>query len=105
MINNLVRDVAGAFRDHYDTELIVIVSNKYYYEFIHIANCYSVKTQIINESDHHIVVMAIKYKRYLTFMKTLQYEHGMNLTENITIDGSTKNGLIKEVYSFEDRAA
>jgi hypothetical protein len=105
MITNLVEDVVSAFKDHYDSELTVIVNNKYIDEFLPIIKRYSVKTQMINESDHCVVVAGMKYKNYLKFMRTLQYEHAMNLTENVTINGSTNIGLIKEVISWIEEAA
>lgn len=102
MINNLVRDViSSVYRDHYDTQLNVIVNDKYIDTFLWIANKYSVKIQTVKESDHHIVAIAMKYKNYLKFMNALRL-YRMNLSENTTFDGSTKNGLITEVVSWEE---
>ena len=104
MIIKLIRDVKTALSEIYDEKLVVIVNPEYYDEFIHIANCFSVKVQVIKEPDHYIVVMGMKDKKYLPFMKTIQYEHGMNLSENVSVNGSNPNGLITELIAWKDRA-
>jgi len=99
MIKNLVKDIVSAFKDHYDSQVCVIVDSKWVDKFVPIAKRYSIKTQLIIEPDHCIMVLAMKYRDYLRFMRTIQ-KNGMNLSERIMIDGSTRNGLITEVIPW-----
>jgi len=94
-----IKDVVNAFKDSYDNKLVVIVGDlKYFSSFITLANKYG-KVDCINEPTRAIVIVAIKYKKYLKLMKELQQDEGLNLKE------VTRNGYIHELIEWNKEEA
>jgi hypothetical protein len=100
MLKNIVRTIKDATIDWYDMKLVVLVNRKYFLKFMEIALHYG-RTQICTESSRSIVVIAMKNKNYLKFMKEL-HVNGLNLSEALSIH-STNTGLIDEVIEWKGK--
>lgn len=95
----MLSQIVNAFKDHYDCKIVVKVDNKYFPQFIGIAPHYG-RTQCLYEPSHTVVVMAMKDKKYLEFMKELQLNK-LNLCE--IADSWRGYGLICKVVEFNEK--